>query len=194
MIVGLTGGIGSGKSTVGKIFETLGYPVFNSDFEAKNILQANAEVRKRIIAKFGDDSFFGEKPNRKFIAQKVFNNPENLKFLNGLIHPAVGKRFEEWLNDYKDSSICLKEAAILVETGSYKNLDKLILVKADEDIRIQRVLDRDDTTREEVLKRMKNQWSDEEKIPLADYIIDNSGRQSVIHQVIKILKDIGEDF
>ncbi len=193
MIVGITGGIGSGKSVVGEILTTLGYPVFNSDIEAKNILQSDAEVKASIIAKFGDDSFFKGKPNRKFIAEKVFSDKENLAFLNALIHPAVKRKFSEWKETNKVHSILFKEAAILIETGAYKELDKLILVVADEEIRIERVMQRDQVTREKVLERMRNQLSDAEKKKHADFILNNNGEESVIKQVVSILNQLGED-
>lgn len=194
MIVGITGGIGSGKSVVGDILNVLGYPVFNSDLEAKNILQSDAEVKESIIARFGDDSFFGDQPNRAYIAEKVFTDKGNLEFLNGLIHPAVQRSFEAWVKAHIESRILFKEAAILVETGSYKNLDKLILVTADEEVRIQRVMKRDQVSREKVLDRMKNQWSDEQKKEVADFVIENNGEGSLIKQVIATLKELGEDF
>ncbi|MEZ4937533.1 MAG: dephospho-CoA kinase [Crocinitomicaceae bacterium] len=193
MIVGITGGIGSGKSVVGDILNVLSYPVFNSDVEAKNILQSDAEVKESVIAKFGDDSFLGDLPNRPYIAEKVFTNKENLEFLNGLIHPAVQRKFESWIKEHSESKILFKEAAILIESGAYKKVDKLILVTADEEIRIQRVMKRDGVSKEKVLERMKNQLPDVDKMKLADYVIHNDGSESVIKQVIHILKELNEN-
>jgi dephospho-CoA kinase len=193
LIVGITGGIGSGKTVVSQILDVLGVPVFNSDIQAKNILQNNSEVKDKIIAEFGDDSFFNDIPNRSFIAEKVFTNPENLKFLNSIIHPAVQNEFEEWLLKHKNHNIVFKEAAILIESGAYEKLDKLILVEADLETRIERVMKRDHVNSEQVLHRIQNQMNDEEKRKYADFIIDNSGDKSVIKQLILILKELGED-
>lgn len=192
MIVGITGGIGSGKSILSQILQTLGYFVFNSDLEAKNILQNNTEVKAKIIAKFGDDSFFEGKPNRAFIAEKVFTDKSNLDFLNNLIHPKVQDRFQEWIETHKDEKILFKEAAILIESGAYKKLDKLILVDAEEAIRIERVMKRDNVSREQVVDRLKNQMPAEEKKKYADFIVDNNGNQSLILQVMKILEELNE--
>lgn len=192
MIVGITGGIGSGKSVLSQILIALGYSVFNSDVEAKNILQYNTEIKLKITAKFGGDSYFNDLPNRAFLAEKVFSTPDNLEFLNGLIHPQVQKNFEDWQVSKSKERILFKEAAILIETGSYRFLDKLILVEADAEIRIQRVMERDGVSKEQVEKRMATQMSDTEKRAYADFIVNNNGDRSLLKQALEVLKELGE--
>lgn len=188
-LIGITGGIGSGKSTIAKVFMSIGYPVYNSDTRAKELINSNEELINSIKLSFGDDLYNSQGLDRKKMASIVFNNPEKLELLNSIIHPAVGKDFEKWI-DLQNTSFILKEAAILFETGIYKSLHKTILVSAPQETRIERVIKRDNTNREEVLSRMNNQWSEEKKTELADYVIDNSGNKLVIPQVLEIIKQI----
>ena len=188
-LIGITGGIGSGKSTIAKVFMSIGYPVYNSDTRAKELINSNEELINSIKLSFGDDLYNSQGLDRKKMASIVFNNPEKLELLNSIIHPAVGKDFEKWI-DSQNTSFILKEAAILFETGIYKYLHKTILVSAPQETRIERVIKRDNTNREEVLSRMNNQWSEEKKTELADYVIDNSGNKLVIPQVLEIIKQI----
>ena len=188
-LIGITGGIGSGKSTIAKVFESMGYPVYNSDTRAKYLINHNAQLIKSIKDSFGNDLYNSEGLDRQKMASLVFNNPEKLKLLNSITHPAVGNDFDLWANS-QTTPFVLKEAAILFETGIYKSLYKTILVSAPQEIRIERVTKRDNTTSEEVLARMKNQWSEERKTELADYVIDNSGNKLVIPQVLKIIEQI----
>lgn len=188
-LIGITGGIGSGKSTIAKVFTSMGYPVYNSDTRAKELINNNQNLINSIKQTFGEDIYNSEGLDRKKMGGIVFNNPEKLKLLNSIIHPAVGKDFEDWVATQKTSFV-LKEAAILFETGIYKSLDYTILVTAPKTTRIDRVIKRDNTSKEEVLSRMKNQWSEEKKTLLADYIIDNSGDKLVIPQVIEIIKQL----
>ena len=188
-LIGITGGIGSGKSTIAKVFMSIGYPVYNSDTRAKELINSNEELINSIKLSFGDDLYNSQGLDRKKMASIVFNNPEKLELLNSIIHPAVGKDFEKWI-DLQNTSFILKEAAILFETGIYKSLHKIILVSAPQETRIERVIKRDNTNQEEVLSRMNNQWSEEKKTELADYVIDNSGNKLVIPQVLEIIKQI----
>jgi dephospho-CoA kinase len=188
-LIGITGGIGSGKSTIAKVFTSMGYPVYNSDTRAKELINSNEKLINSIKLSFGDDLYNSQGLDRKKMASIVFNNPEKLELLNSIIHPAVGKDFEDWV-DSQNTSFVLKEAAILFETGIYKSLDKTILVSALQETRIKRVMKRDNTTQEEVLSRMKNQWSEEKKTKLADYVIDNSGNELVIPQILQIIEQI----
>ena len=188
-LIGITGGIGSGKSTIAKVFMSIGYPVYNSDTRAKELINSNEELINSIKLSFGDDLYNSQGLDRKKMASIVFNNPEKLELLNSIIHPTVGKDFEKWI-DSQNTSFILKEAAILFETGIYKSLHKIILVSAPQETRIERVIKRDNTNREEVLSRMNNQWSEEKKTELADYVIDNSGNKLVIPQVLEIIKQI----
>lgn len=184
-IVGLTGGIGSGKSTIAKMFEKLGVPVYIADKEAKMLMHKNLALKQNIVNLLGEESYHEEGLNRKFIADKVFNDKQLLEALNKLVHPAVGKHFEEWKNCQVGPYV-VKEAAILFENEGYKKCDFTILVTAPQDIRVERVMKRDNVTREEVLSRIKNQWDDTQKIPLADFVIVNKELQDTECQVRKI--------
>jgi dephospho-CoA kinase len=188
-LIGITGGIGSGKSTIAKVFMSISYPVYNSDTRAKELINSNEKLINSIKLSFGDDLYNSQGLDRKKMASIVFNNPEKLELLNSIIHPTVGKDFEKWI-DLQNTSFILKEAAILFETGIYKSLHKTILVSAPQETRIERVIKRDNTNQEEVLSRMNNQWSEEKKTELADYVIDNSGNKLVIPQVLEIIKQI----
>ena len=172
IIVGLTGGIGSGKSTVAGFFKELGVPVYNSDKQAKKLMRNSKKLRKAIINLLGESAYNGKKLNRSVIAKKVFADKELLLALNGLVHPAVKKHFVKWAKKQK-SNYVIQEAAVLFENGSYENYDKMILVRAPIAIRIARIQERDGSSESEILARMKHQWSDEEKSALSDYIIDN---------------------
>jgi len=187
--IGITGGIGSGKSTVAKVFVSMGYPVYNSDVMAKQLINSDSILIGNIKSHFGQDIYLGGKLDRKKMAGIVFNDHEKLKILNSLVHPAVGRDFESWKKE-QSTSIVLKEAAIIFETGINKSLDATILVTTPESTRIKRVMKRDNTTKEQVIERMNNQWSDDKKAELAEYIIDNSGDKMVIPQVQKIISDL----
>lgn len=188
--LGITGGIGSGKSIVGKVLETMGYPVYNSDTRAKELINESPELRAELQLAFGESIYSPTGLDRKKMAGIVFNNTDKLSLLNSIVHPAVGNDFDSWRNN-QSTNIVFKEAAILFETGIYKSLDGVILVTAPIQTRINRVIKRDQTTQTEVESRMKNQWSDEEKLKLSDYVIDNSGEIMVIPQVAKLLKTLG---
>lgn len=186
LAVGITGGIGSGKSYVCEIFAKIGIPIYNADFRARFIANESAQVKKQILTFFGSESYLNNELNRPFIASEVFNNPDKLNTLNRIIHPEVEKDYFNWLIKYKSFPYTLKEAAILFESGAYKKLDKTILVSADIDLRINRVMSRDNITKEAVLHRMKNQWPTEKIIPLTDFIIENNGKNLILPQIIDI--------
>ena len=185
MIVGLTGGIGSGKSTIAKAFAALGIAVFNSDEQAKALIANNAQVKKRIIAAFGEEAYQNGEYNRAYIAQIVFNNSEKLAILNGIVHPALAKYFNQWAKK-QTSPYVLKEAAILFESGSYKDCDYIITVTAPEEVRIARVMARDHCTEAQVRARMAQQWSDAQRIALSDAVIENIDLESAKEQVKRI--------
>lgn len=189
MIIGLTGGIGSGKTTVAKIFSILGVPVFYSDDVAKSIVNTDTHLKNQIIELLGEESYLDEIYNRKKVADIVFTNTELLHKLNQIIHPAVAQNFKEFLTDNK-SDLVLKESALLFETGIYKNCDVNILVTAPLEMRIKRVMQRDAVTEDEVLKRISNQWNDEKKLELANYEIKNDGTEFLIVQVESVLDKI----
>ena len=183
--VGLTGNIGSGKSLVAQIFETFGVPVFDADKEAKEIL-FSPEVSKKVIQLFGNSILSEGNIDRKKLAQLVFNNELSLQKLNSIIHPAVRTKFENWSKSITGKPYLIYEAAILFESGHFKHLDAVITVDADPEIRIQRVMDRDGVLREQVLDRMRNQWPDERKNYLADFVIKNNVDELLIEQIEKV--------
>lgn len=186
--IGITGGIGSGKSTVCRVFESLGIPVFYADTVAKTIMINDPVLVAGVKNAFGTESYDGAgKLNNKHIAGIVFNNSAELARLNELVHPAVFRAFDEWVAKVPaNTSYILKEAALLFESGSYKMCDQSVLVTAPEKIKIKRVMDRDGVTQEQVKARMDKQMSDEEKIKMADFLIRNDESQSVILQVMDL--------
>ena len=185
MVIGLTGGIGSGKSTIAKEFATLGIAVFNSDEQAKVLIANDAQVKKRIIAAFGEEAYQNGEYNRAYIAQIVFNNSEKLAILNGIVHPALAKYFKQWAKK-QTSPYVLKEAAILFESGSYKDCDYIITVTAPEEVCIARVMARDHCTETQVRARMTQQWSDAQRIALSNAVIENINLESAKEQVKRI--------
>lgn len=188
--IGLTGGIGSGKTTVARIFETTGISVYYSDDRAKEMYFI-AEVKEKVIQLLGSGTYLNDHEiNKKFIADKIFSNTDLLQQINGIIHPAVKKDFDEWAAKKKDHAFVLKESALLFETGIYKNMDACILVVSPEALRAKRIAKRDHLTEKEVLARFKSQMRDEQKIPLATYIIHNDEEQSLIEQVLEVKKKI----
>ena len=185
IVVGLTGGIGSGKSTIAKAFAALGIAVFNSDEQAKALIATDAQVKEHIIAAFGEEAYQNGEYNRAYIAQIVFNNPEKLAILNNIVHPALAKYFKQWAKK-QTSLYVLKEAAILFESGSYKDCDYIITVTAPEEVRIARVMARDHCTEAQVRARMAQQWTDEQRIALSNAVIENIDLESAKEQVKRI--------
>lgn len=186
-IIGLTGGIGSGKTTIANEFLSLGVPVYIADDEARKLMQST-EVINAIRAVFGNEVFEKDILNREKLAEIVFSNPEKLEQLNAIVHPAVKKHFDEWLLNHKDAPFVIYEAAILFESGGYKNCDLIISVTAPLETRIKRVIDRDNTIREQVLKRINMQWNDEKRISKSDFIIKNTNIEETKSEIVKILK------
>jgi dephospho-CoA kinase len=186
-VIGLTGGIGSGKTTIANYFATMGVPVYIADDAAKKVMQSKS-ITEQIKTTFGDSLFENEILNRAKLAEIVFNNADKLAALNSIVHPAVKNDFELWLFDNKNSEYVIYEAAILFESGRYKECDVIITVTAPEEIRIERVIKRDNTTREQVLSRMKMQWNDEKRISLSNFVINNSNLKIAKEEVVKILK------
>jgi dephospho-CoA kinase len=184
--IGLTGGIGSGKSTVAEIFSRLGIPVFISDEVARDLQENDADLVREIREIFGKEIYNGRKLDRQKLAGIVFSDKQKLQKLNSVVHPAVGKAFEKFCMENSGAAYVLKESAILYEIGDEKNLDGMIVVTAPEDIRKKRVTLRDGIPEEEVEQRMKNQFSQEEKTKLADFVLVNDEQQLLIPQVLKI--------
>lgn len=185
-IIGLTGGIGSGKTTIANYIVSLGIPVYNADDEAKKIMQL-PEIIQFLKEQFGEEIFENNILNREKLSKIVFNNPDKLHQLNKIVHPAVKKHFDNWISQHKKFPLVVKEAAILFESGSYKYCDNIITVTSPLETRIQRVMQRDITNRESVLCRIKNQWTDEQRIGKSDYIINNTTVKESYLQVDKIL-------
>lgn len=184
--IGITGGIGSGKTTVCAIFSTLGIPIYNSDERAKKIMVENQSVVNKLKAQFGSTIYFEDGSiNRVLLSQIVFNDKEQLTKLNEIVHPAVFEDMIKWYAQNQNHKYVLQEAAIMYESGSYKMLDKTILVYADQEIRIERVMKRDKVDRIAVLARMDKQMPESEKLKLADFLIYNNG-ESLIDQVMKL--------
>jgi len=183
--IGITGGMGSGKSTVSKVFEVLGIPVYYADAEAKKIMSEDEELRKKIIDNFGSESFSDKDLNRKYLASVVFNNPAKLELLNSFVHPAIIQHAEDWMSK-QTSPYTIKEAALIFESGAHAFLDKIIGVSAPTPLRIQRIINRDQLSIEEIKSRMNKQIDEEIKIRLCDYVINNNEQELIVPQVLKI--------
>lgn len=183
--IGITGCIGSGKSTVSKIFMQLGIPVYDADSRAKILMVDDELLIQKIKHIFGEEAYQNGILNRAFISSQAFQNKHLLEQLNGAVHPAVYKDFDNWCS-IQTSTYLIKEAALMFESESYKQLDKIIVVTAPQELRIERAIKRDSISRDAVLSRMKNQMSEEEKLSLAQFEIKNNEIELLIPQVIKL--------
>jgi dephospho-CoA kinase len=188
--LGVTGGIGSGKSLVCSIISAMGYPIFNADSEARRIVESDFEVISAIKNLFGDGIYLNGYLDRKRVAEIVFSNPTLLEELNSIIHPAVANHFDHWVFQYRYRSLVVKEAAILFESGANRNVDKTLVVTAPLDVRIKRVIERDGLNREEILSRMNNQFTQDELVKRCDLVIENDSDQLILPQIVKVLNDI----
>ncbi len=191
-IIGLTGGIGSGKTTVAQFFEALGVPIYIADIEAKKLTNRSKFIRKKLIALLGEEAFQEEGINRAFVAAKIFKDPILLQKVNAIIHPRVQQHFNRWAKK-QDAPYCIKEAAVLFENGGYQKCDYTILVTAPKHLRIQRIQQRDASSEEAIKDRMDNQWPDSKKIPLADFVIENitlSKTKNRVEHIHKILLEV----
>ncbi len=189
-IIGLTGGIGSGKTTIANYLKSLGIPVFIADDEAKKVMQSS-EVLAQIHKVFGASVFENGNLNRQQLATIVFANPEKLQQLNAIVHPAVKKQFKAWVAQHNTVPFVVYEAAILFESGSNENCDYIISVTAPLNTRIERVIQRDNCSKEQVLDRINAQWTDEQRAAKSDFVIENSDSQktkNTINEILKILK------
>ena len=184
-IVGLTGGIGSGKSTVARMFEKLGVPIYYSDDEAKNLMNTSDHIRKGLIDVFGPKSFENGELNRSYIASLVFNDEAKLKKLNSIVHPEVKRNFKKWISK-QSASYVIQENPLIFENNSQQDFDLVITVTAPKKIRIQRVMERDGLSENEVLARVKNQLEDELKINGSEFVITNESLSSTKIQVDRI--------
>lgn len=183
--IGLTGGIGSGKTTVAKIFELLNVPVYYADAASKRLYHTNKELMASLQKHFGEDVYTADQLNRSKLAEIVFNNPQKLELLNSLVHPLTIQDAEDWMKA-QTANYVVKEAALLFESGSAKGLDYIVGVHAAKHVRIKRVMDRDGVGREEVINRMNRQIDEEIKMRLCDFVIENNEQELVIPQVLNL--------
>lgn len=189
-VIGITGGIGSGKTTLIEYIKNLGYSVYISDLEAKKLMNQK-EISNKIQFLFDTPVLTEDKLlDRKKLSNVVFNNPENLNKLNELVHPLVKEHFINWVDQHQHEVLVFKEAAILFETGSYKDCDYTILITAPQEIRINRVMQRDQISKQQVLERIQNQWPDEEKVKLANFVVQNTDLEVAKIQIKEILTEL----
>ncbi|MCD6556366.1 MAG: dephospho-CoA kinase [Bacteroidales bacterium] len=191
-IIGLTGGIGSGKTVVSKVFENLGIAVYNSDIEAKLLMNNNPEIINKFKMIFGFEIYDdNNRLNKKKLADLIFNDKNKLKTVNSIVHPAVKKHFTNWVQMQK-SPYVIKETAILFESGTYKEVDKIITVTAPLDLRISRLIGRDRLSKEAIIERVNNQLNEDYKIKNSDYVIYNDNKQLIVPLILKIHQKILE--
>lgn len=184
--IGITGGIGSGKSLICRVFSILGAPVYNADIQAKKLMNQDPELMTKLIQSFGTGVYREGKLDRKALAGIVFNDQAALNLLNSIVHPAVRSDFNSWIDNNNKASYVIKEAAILFETGMHTGLDTVILITAPEDLRLQRIMRREGEDKESVRKRMASQWTDEKKAALAGMVIRNDNTQSILPVILKM--------
>lgn len=190
MIVGLTGGIGSGKSTVADLFSVLGAVIYNSDERAKEMYYL-PEVKEKVIAVLGKEAYYYDgKINKDFISLKIFNDPSLLHKINDIIHPAVGEDFKAFVKAHDSAKLIIKETALLFEAGINKQVDKTILVTAPLEIKIKRLQKRDGATADQIAARIKNQEPDDRKLPMSDFVIVNDEIQALLPQVLEVFKKL----
>ena len=191
--IGITGGIGSGKSFIAKILEHMGFPVYYSDLRSKELTKSNPSIKTGLISLFGEEVYSDNELNTQLVATKIFQNEELRQKVNELIHPIVRKDFDNWAMNQK-SALVFNEAAILFETGAFRNFDATILVCAPMELKIQRVMKRENCSKEDVLARMSKQWSDDEKNKLANFIINNDECDPILTQLELVLAKLIDNF
>lgn len=190
---GITGGIGSGKTTVCRIFETLGVPVYYADDEARGLYVNSPELKQEIIASFGEQAYLPDgNINKSYLRELAFGNPETGRLLNAIVHPHVFRHYEAWCEQHADHDYTLKEAAILFESGSYQRLHTVIGVAAPLETRILRTMERDGISREAVLERINRQMPQDELLKRCRFIINNDGEHSLISQVLNLHREMTE--
>ena len=191
--LGITGGIGSGKSIVAELLKLYDIPVYNADDEAKRLNDESSVIRQKLTQNFGEDLYASGKLDKQKFAQIIFNDPEKLRIANSIIHPELQKDFLRWIEFHSDSDIVAMEAALLFEANFQCMFDKVIMVYAPVSLRIARASQRDRTTTEKIEERIRNQFSDEEKVKLSDFVIFNDEKHSLIRQVSDLILQIGEN-
>ena len=190
-LIGITGGIGAGKSTVSTICKHLGFKVYNSDQRAKEIVSEDSIIKKKLISFFGNNIYKNGVLDRKFLSDKIFNDKSSLQQINSIIHPAVKKDFNSWVINNSNEKILFKESALLLESGAYKELDKIILIVSDKNLRVSRVLNRDQKrSKKEIESIIDKQIEEAEAIKYADIVIDNNHKKMLLPSVIKELEKL----
>ena len=192
IIIGITGGIGSGKSTLSERLREIGYSVYDSDLEARRLQNVHPEIQDQLIELFGEDIYNDQGLNRPVLAQLVFGKPELLAKLNAIVHPVVHTDFMNWIQSHSAENLLFMESAILFESGFNKIVDKVIVMTASENIRIARVMKRDKVTEEQVKARMSHQMADDMKIAIADFVIHSDDCQPLVRKLKKILDELLE--
>ena len=193
MKIGITGGMGSGKSFVCSIIENLGYSIFYSDKEAKWLMENNVSLIAEIKKIVGNNAYTNNKINKEEIRKYIFDSAENRKKINEIVHPAVTQHFDHWAQQFKSNSLLFNESALLIETGSYKRFDKIILITASQDVKIKRLIQRENVSKEEIRLRMNSQLSDEVKKDHADYIIENNETDFLLPKIFTIIDQLKKD-
>ena len=193
MKIGITGGMGSGKSFVCSIIENLGYPMFYSDKEAKWLMENNASLITEIKKNVGNNAYTNNKINKEEIRKYIFNCKKNREKLNDIVHPAVYHHFENWAQQFTSNTLIFNESALLIETGSFKRFDKIILITAPEELKIKRLIQRENVSKEEIRLRMNSQLSDEVKKDHADYIIENNEKELLLPKIFTIIDQLKKD-
>ena len=190
-LIGITGGIGAGKSTVSTICKHLGFKVYNSDQRAKEIVSEDPIIKKKLISFFGNNIYKNGVLDRKFLSDKIFNDKSSLQQINSIIHPAVKKDFNSWVINNSNEKILFKESALLFESGAYKELDKIILIVSDKNLRVSRVLNRDQKrSKKEIESIIDKQIQEAEAIKYADIVIDNNHKKMLLPSVIRELEKL----
>lgn len=190
-LIGITGGIGAGKSTVSTICKHLGFKVYNSDQRAKEIVSEDSTIKKKLISFFGNNVYKNGVLDRKFLSDKIFNDKSSLQQINSIIHPAVKKDFNCWVTNNSNEKILFKESALLFESGAYKELDKIILIVSDKNLRVSRVLNRDQKrSKKEIESIIDKQINEAEAIKFADIVIDNNHKKMLLPSVIREIEKL----
>lgn len=190
-LIGITGGIGAGKSTVSSICKHLGFKVYNSDQRAKEIVSEDSTIKKKLISFFGNNIYKNGVLDRKFLSDKIFNDKSSLEQINSIIHPAVKKDFNSWVINNSNEKILFKESALILESGAYKELDKIILILSDKNLRVSRVLNRDQKrSKKEIESIIDKQIDEVDAIKYADIVIDNNHKKMLLPSVIKEIEKL----
>jgi len=192
-IIGLTGGIGSGKSTIAKEFKNKFIPVYDSDTRAKKLMNSSVELKSKLIESFGPSTYYNGLINKKYVSNLIFNDPIALNKINSIVHPEVFNDFKQWKSKLNNDYV-IYESALVFESGSYKSNDYNILVTSEFNLRVERIIKRDNIKKDDVLLKINNQWADQKKIPLADYVLKNSSENENRKIVLSLINHFNSIF